>query len=84
MTSPAILAELGGDVDHTGSVVFRFAGGDVIETEMTHGRIGKRNIAASVWADLLAGLRSNDAFTVERGSDVYAIPAGEPTGFTCV
>ena len=80
----AVLVEFDGLVDYSGDLVFRFPDGVSVDATMVHGRIGKPDVDPKVWASILTGLRSHEAFSVEQGNDAHEIQAGEIVGFTCV
>ena len=82
-TQTGLLLNLGGNVDASMPVTFRFTDGIAVQAELVHGRVGKAETEAGAWAALLDGFRAHSSVFVEVGDAARPVDLGEPMMFTC-
>lgn len=82
-TQTGLLVSLGGDVDATMPVTFRFPDGIAVQAAVIRGRIGKAETECGAWAALVDGFRTHGTVIMEAGEGVHDVDLGQPVMFTC-
>lgn len=83
-TESMVTIVLGGNTDITTTATLAFPGGQTITAPMVHGRLAKRDLAATVWQPLLESLRDAERVELTVGETTLMMNLGYAPPFTCI
>ncbi|MEM9212200.1 MAG: hypothetical protein AAGA63_12010 [Pseudomonadota bacterium] len=83
-TETMVLIVLGENSDLNTNATLAFPGGETVTAPLVHGRMSKRDLGDTTWAQLLDGLRNTPSVQLTVGGSSRELELGEATAFTCL